>query len=211
LRELINIWGKDAFTYFRNRGVPKVVCEQKHMGSRAVVVVCRSGDVALKRFNVKDGSLGVCYARTGRHFFESLDLEAEFVERIRVALSKAEFWDKFNTDWFCLVCELMTWSAKAQVLLLDQYAPVGVVGSIALQEAARLFNQAGKFGVDVGELAERFENRAELLLKYIDAYRQYCWPVKSLGDLKLAPFHHRVHECVFGVLALESEPVDPRL
>ncbi|MDR0966327.1 MAG: hypothetical protein LBM75_07495 [Myxococcales bacterium] len=22
---------------------------------------------------------------------------------------------------------------------------------------------------------------------------------------------HRVHECVFGVLAMESEPVDPRL
>ena len=179
----------DTFTYFRNRGVPKVVCEQKHMGSRAVVVVCRSGDVALKRFNVKDGSLGVCYTRTGRHFFESLNLEAEFVERIRVALAKAEFWDKFNSDWFCFDCELMPWSAKAQVLLLDQYAPVGVAGSIALQEAARLINQAGNSGIDIGDLSKQFEKRAELLLKYIDAYRHYCWPVKSLADLKLAPFH----------------------
>jgi protein phosphatase len=25
--------------------------------------------------------------------------------------------------------------------------------------------------------------------KYIDAYRRYCWPVESLSDLKLAPFH----------------------
>jgi protein phosphatase len=31
-----------------------------------------------------------------------------------------------------------------------------------------------------------------------------------LSDLSRRPLR-RVHECVFGVLALESEPVDPRL
>jgi hypothetical protein len=31
----------EAFTYYRAHGIPKVVCEEKHMGSRAVVVVCR--------------------------------------------------------------------------------------------------------------------------------------------------------------------------
>ena len=25
--------------------------------------------------------------------------------------------------------------------------------------------------------------------KYRDAYRRYCWPVSSINDLKLAPFH----------------------
>jgi protein phosphatase len=25
--------------------------------------------------------------------------------------------------------------------------------------------------------------------RYVDAYRRYCWPVESLADLKLAPFH----------------------
>lgn len=24
---------------------------------------------------------------------------------------------------------------------------------------------------------------------YVDSYRRYCWPVRSLSDLKLAPFH----------------------
>lgn len=179
----------EAFAYFRNRGVPQVVCEQKHMGSRAVVVVCRSVEVAVKRFNVKDGTSGVCYTRTGRHFFDSQTLEVEFIERIRAALTKADYWEKFNTEWFCLDCELMPWSTKAQVLLLDQYAPVGVAGSIALQEATQLLNQAQQSGIDTGDLAKRFENRAELISKYINAYRQYCWPVKSLSDLKLAPFH----------------------
>ena len=27
------------------------------------------------------------------------------------------------------------------------------------------------------------------MLQFVDAYRQYCWPVHSLDDLKLAPFH----------------------
>src|SRR5205814_3696267 len=31
----------EAFAYFRHQGVGRVVCEEKHMGSRAVVVVCR--------------------------------------------------------------------------------------------------------------------------------------------------------------------------
>lgn len=179
----------EAFAYYRNRGVPKVVCEQKHMGSRAVVVVCRSEEVAKKRFNVKDGTSGVCYTRTGRQFFEDRALETEFLNRIQLALTEAQFWEKFNTNWFCFDCELMPWSAKAQVLLSDQYAPVGVSGSIALQKAAELLEQTRNSGVEIGDLAEQFETRAELVLKYIDAYRQYCWPVSSLNDLKLAPFH----------------------
>jgi protein phosphatase len=32
-------------------------------------------------------------------------------------------------------------------------------------------------------------NRQELIKQYIDAYRQYCWPVNSIDDFKLAPFH----------------------
>src|SRR5437867_4305282 len=36
----------EAFAYYRHAGVPKVVCEQKHMGSRAVVIVCRDDEVA---------------------------------------------------------------------------------------------------------------------------------------------------------------------
>ena len=40
----------EAFTYYRREGVPKVICEEKHMGSRAVVIVCRDEGVAAKRF-----------------------------------------------------------------------------------------------------------------------------------------------------------------
>src|SRR5439155_1638845 len=42
----------EAFAYFRHAGVAKVVCEEKHMGSRAVVIVCRDEDAARKSFRV---------------------------------------------------------------------------------------------------------------------------------------------------------------
>jgi len=60
--------------------------------------------------------------RTGRHFFDDMQLEAELIDRVRKVLDKSGFWGDFNTDWVCLDCELMPWSAKAQKLLEEQWA-----------------------------------------------------------------------------------------
>ena len=37
---------REAFTYYRRQGVSKVTWEEKHMGSRAVVVICRDPETA---------------------------------------------------------------------------------------------------------------------------------------------------------------------
>src|ERR1051326_5584991 len=42
----------EAFAYYRQQGVARVICEEKHMGSRAVVIVCRDEDAARRRFGV---------------------------------------------------------------------------------------------------------------------------------------------------------------
>ncbi len=34
-----------------------------------------------------------------------------------------------------------------------------------------------------------FRQRGENVARFVAAYRQYCWPVESLADYKLAPFH----------------------
>lgn len=44
----------EAFAYYRSEGVRRVVCEEKHMGSRAVVVVTRSAEAALRRFGLEE-------------------------------------------------------------------------------------------------------------------------------------------------------------
>jgi protein phosphatase len=175
----------EAFDYFRRSGVQKVVCEEKHMGSRAVVVICRDAASARKRFGVIDGRSGVCYTRTGRPFFSAPADEAEFVTRVQVALTKANFWDEFGSDWFCLDCELMPWSAKARELLQRQYAPVAAAGVASLEAVVNALKRSPA----ATDMAPTYEHRLERLQKYREAYRRYCWPVTSLSDYKLAPFH----------------------
>lgn len=164
------------------------------MGSRAVVVVCRDEQTARERFGVIEGEIGIVYTRTGRRFFNDLALEAQFLDRVRAALSAADLWTTLETNWICLDCELMPWSAKAQELLKTQYAAVGAAGTAALPQAvAVLAETAGRLSGDERSKAEKVlaecRNRTEHVGQFVAAYRQYCWPVASLTDLKLAPFH----------------------
>ena len=177
----------EAFSYYRHQGVARVVCEEKHMGSRAVVIVCRDREAARKRFGVVEDTAGICYTRTGRRFFEDRALENEFISRVQRAVEAAGFWEEFETDWICLDCELMPWSAKAQELLRQQYSAVGAAARAALAEVVDVLEHTAKAEVDA--LRERYRERAHAAEQYVAAYRRYCWPVTSIDDLKLAPFH----------------------
>jgi protein phosphatase len=178
----------DAFAYFRTNGVPKVVVEEKHMGSRAVLVVCRDADVARKRFGIADGSAGTIFTRTGRRFFDE-DLEVAVLGRIRAAMDAARTWDELATDWVLIDAELMPWSAKAQELIRQQYAPTGVAARTALGAVIPALDAAAERGVDTTTIANRMRTRQGLAERYIDAYSRYSWPVESIDDLRLAPFH----------------------
>ena len=193
----------EAFDYYKTRGIGKVVCEQKHMGSRAVVVLCKDAEAAKKRFKVNDGSHGIIYTRTGRHFFDDGITENALLSRLRTVLNASHFWGDFNTDWVCLDTELMPWSAKAQKLLEEQYAPVGRAGRSGLDIAVQSIEKArmtlgekridveaqSSKDVDLSALLSAYKDRAETLSLYTDAYRQYCWDVKNLDDYRIAPFH----------------------
>jgi protein phosphatase len=108
---------------------------------------------------------------------------------VRRALDATGFWQEFGTDWVCLDCELMPWSAKAQELLKQQYAAVGTAARVGLAHTVEALRQACERGQDLGEMLAQHEERAALAGQFVAAYRQYCWPVHSLADLKLAPFH----------------------
>jgi protein phosphatase len=130
---------QEALSYYRNEGIPQVICEQKHMGSRAVVVLCRDESVSQRRFGIMAASLGAIYTRTGRRFFNDEGSESAFLVRLRNAAESSGLWSELATDWLCLDCELMPWSTKAQELLRHQYAPVGNAGH---QCTARRTNRA---------------------------------------------------------------------
>jgi polynucleotide kinase-phosphatase len=205
----------EAFAYYRRENVDRVICEEKHMGSRAVVMVCRDEAAARERFGVT-GETGIVVTRTGRRFFADAALENGLLDRVRSAVTTAGLWDELRTTWLCLDCELMPWSAKAQALIHDQYAAVGAAASASLADEASVLAVAAARGLEVSEWLGATQQRGQMVGDYIAAYRRYCWPVHGLEDFKLAPFHllasegvvhaERPHDWHLNMLARLAEP-----
>ncbi|HEX9299158.1 MAG TPA: polynucleotide kinase-phosphatase [Actinomycetota bacterium] len=179
---------QQAFNAFRRDGVAHVICEEKHMGSRAVVVICRTPDIAARRFGGDGERFGMAYTRTGREFFTDPELRDGLLDHVRAALDAVELWERLETDWLALDCELLPWSAKAEQLLRTQYAAVGAAATAALSVAGTALEQAATRGVEVAPLLERVRARERMAALFVDAYRRYAWPVASLADIRLAPF-----------------------
>ncbi|MER5396501.1 polynucleotide kinase-phosphatase [Streptomyces sp. NPDC002599] len=177
----------EAFAQYREDGVERVVCEEKHMGSRAVALVCRDADVARERFGV-DGPTGSLYTRTGRPFFDDAAVTEEILGRVRAAATEAGLWEELGTDWVLLDAELMPWSLKASGLLRSQYAAVGAASGAVFPGALTALEGAAARGVDVTDLLARQRERAADAKAFTDAYRRYCWTTDGLEGVRLAPF-----------------------
>jgi len=174
---------EQAFDEYARWGVTRVVCEEKHMGSRAIAVVAQDADVAERRFGVTDGSSGVVYTRTGRPFFADT---TELVERLR-QVAKPLF-ASLETDWLALDCELLPWSAKAIDLITSQYASVGAAARSVLPEALAVLEQAEARGLDVGAMTDRTRGRLQNAAAFREAYAAYVRPTDGLDGVTLAPF-----------------------
>lgn len=180
---------EEAFAYYDNEGVETVICEEKHMGSRALIVVCRDTDVATKRFGIDDGTIGSVYTRTGRAFFKNRDEEKTVLKRTIKAAEKSGLFKELESDWLLLDAEIMPWSVKAQTLIEKQYAPVGAAAETALKDASALISDAVARGVDLSNLQEKTTARMDAVSKYKKAYHPYVWEVENLDDLRIAAFH----------------------
>ncbi len=134
----------EAFAQYRADGVTRVVCEEKHMGSRAVALVCRDAEAARARFGTggttdavggAGGPTGALHTRTGRPFLDDAALTETVLDRLRTAVTAAGLWEEWDTDWVLLDAELMPWSLKAGGLLRSQYAAVGAASGAVLPVA----------------------------------------------------------------------------
>jgi protein phosphatase len=179
---------QQAFNSFRRDGVAQVICEEKHMGSRAIVVVCRTPELAAKRFGGDGQRFGMVYTRTGREFFANSALQDGVLDHVHAAIDAAGLWEDLETDWLALDCELLPWSAKAEELLRTQYAAVGAAATAALDASMPVLEAAVGRGIGVESILERTRARAWMAGMFVEAYRQYVWPVTSIADIRLAPF-----------------------
>ena len=182
---------EEAFDYFRDHGVDDIVCEEKHMGSRAVIALCRTDDVASTRFGVTGAAAGAIWTRTGRAFFDDggTVATANALARLRAAVETAGLWDELETSWLILDAEIMPWSAKASGLIESQYAPVAASSQAGLAAALAALARAGERGLDVAAIEARFAGRALRAARYAKSFAPYVWPVAGIDDLRIAPFH----------------------
>jgi protein phosphatase len=188
---------EQAFEFYREDGVDQVVCEEKHMGSRAVALVCESAGAARARFGGPAGQSGAVWTRTGRPFFDP-ELTSALVARLAAAARTAGLFAELGTTWLLLDAELLPWSAKAGQLLRDQYAAVGAAARTALPAAVAALDQAASRGLDVGDLLARTRTREANAAAFTAAYRRYCWPTEGLAGIRLAPFQLLAHEGAAG-------------
>src|SRR5215469_14779909 len=178
---------EQAFDAYRAEAVAAVVCEEKHMGSRAALLVCREADVALTRFGIADEAGGALWTRTGRPFFGA-DLTAGLLTRVRTAAEAAGLFTDLGTSWLLLDAELLPWSVKAGPLVREQYAAVGAAARAALPPAAAALEQAAARGLDTGPLLAAIYAREANAGAFTAAYRRYCWATDGLGGVRIAPF-----------------------
>ncbi|MEU9993196.1 polynucleotide kinase-phosphatase [Streptomyces sp. NPDC048045] len=197
----------EAFAQYGADGVERVVCEEKHMGSRAVALVFRDADAARGWFGdggtsrsgdaeSGKGPTGALYTRTGRPFFDDEKVTEEILGRLRSAIGDAGLWEELAAsgstsgagDWLLLDAELMPWSLKASGLLRSQYAAVGAASGAVFPGALAALEAAAARGTDVTGLLERQRERAADAAAFTDAYRRYCWTTDGLEGVRLAPF-----------------------
>ena len=201
---------EQAFEAYRSDGVASVLCEEKHMGSRAVLLVCRCPEAAQARFGVPapaadaaqaspaadagagPTAAGAVWTRTGRPFFAAA-LTAPLLGRMRAAAEQAGLFDELGSSWLLLDAELLPWSVKAGRLLRDQYAAVGAAAAMSLPVAAAVLEQARARalpgdGAQVETLLARTRARASNADAFTAAYLRYCWPTDQLAGVRVAPF-----------------------
>ncbi len=187
---------EEVFAHFRKAGVDEVVVQEKHMGSRAVLIVARDADAAQSRFGIANAEAGVIVTRTGRPFFAEPALTGALLDRVRAAVAATGLWDRLSTDWLILDTEVLPWSAKAGGLIQRVFAATGAAGAAAFEAAIDSMADATRRGIDVEALAARTSRRARHVAAYIEAYRQYCWDVDGIDGIGIAPFQ---------ILAAEGE------
>lgn len=165
----------EAFSFYASKGCEYVMLQEKHMGSRAVFYLKKSGE-------------GRCLTRTGRPFFGP-ELEHELVASLLATLGENQFWARLNTDFALIDAELMPWSAKARALLQEQYGAVGAAATSALPVAISCLESTRTDDPALDELLARQRKRLANALSFREAYRKYCWGTEGLDGVKIAPFH----------------------
>ena len=177
---------RNAFEEYARTGVRHVVCELKHMGSRAIAIVGRKADSIESAFGV--AGEGRVYTRTGRRFFNENDEERALLATVRRSMDRAGLWDALGTEWIMLDGEIVPWVVKGAGLINTHYRAPGVAGAIALAHASTTLDayraRTGETP-DGAALAERTAERNQAIGRFNAIIERYG---SMTGHAAYAPF-----------------------
>ncbi|GAC68745.1 polynucleotide kinase-phosphatase [Gordonia soli] len=191
-----------AFDFYARSGVAEVICEEKHMGSRAMVVVTRDQAAAASAFGVVDG-LGAIVTRTGRTFFDA-PTTADLLDRTRDAASGVL--DTLQSDWLILDAELLPWNIKGEGLIRDHFAAVSAAAGAELDLFRTELSAAADRGLDVGEMLAATQDRRRDVDAFTAAYGRYVDATATIADVRIAPFEILAHGAGAGGVTAETQP-----
>lgn len=175
-----------AFDYFRNERIEKVVVEEKHMGSRGIVVLCRSRKAARDRFGIESEIPGIAYTRNARRFFRDEDTVAVFLDRGERVLTKSNFWTRFSTDWVLFDGEILPWAVKAAES--SEESDLVTNGELVLEETESALESAAPSSL-IEYWKEAIHGERAALQRYDSMFKRYRSETADLSALKFAPFH----------------------
>lgn len=178
---------KEAFEYYREKGVSHVVCQKKHMGSRAYITLYKTEEVAKEYTNIK--TLGKILSRNSAPFFKK-DVEEKVVKQLHEDLQP--YFEKNQTDFILLDCEIMPWNLKSAGLIRAQY---GLTSNVAIHTRELHIQRLQEFqenrNVLVTEELQDAEKKLDNAKRFHKAFTYYCWDsdVHKLEGIQIAPFH----------------------
>jgi protein phosphatase len=173
---------QQAFDAFAGAGVAEVVMQAKHMGSRAVVLVCRTADAAAARFDAADTETGIVLSRTGRRMLADPE---PLLAAVRRAAELTGLWDDLDTDWLALDAELLPWTAAGAGLVGDRYEPMAAAALADTRAVAAVLAAASARGVELPEALGTARGRVVDAEGFDAAWRRYA----GLREpVRLAPF-----------------------
>lgn len=182
---------REAFRYYRNKGINTMIAEKKHMGSRGILLLFKDREAGANY--VGTPLLGIVYTRTGRAFFER-ELADKVIEQLHGDLTQGEYFTRHKTDFVLLDTEILPWNLKAKELISSQYAHVS---EVALQDRQKLVEKlalAKINGWNVEAWLAEFKMKEKNAVVFRDVFQNYCWDTQGVQGIKIAPFHILAHQ-----------------
>ena len=161
-----------VFDYYRGERIGDLIAEIDRGGTRAVALICRDSESAMKRFGASE--TGCIYSGKARPLLPD---SATFIDALRSALTRAGFWKRLETDWVCLEGEILpsAWYGKR----LEKYGDILLAGEARYDAAASVLKRF--------DAEERVGPGRECLRKYRELFESVSG--RDGDSLSFAPHH----------------------